>query len=323
MRKHGILIVLFAGIWGVASAQQASPRTQFYQNRLAYNPAVAGSDKEIPITMNFREQWMGIDYAPSTQTLSSHAFAGRNVGLGLVIANDVAGPSRNTGFQAAMSRHFAIDREGKRFFSFGMSLLLYQFRFDVDQLKTDIPNDPAVAALAKQNSRMTPDMGAGIYLSDERGYAGISCLNMIQTKSDIFNVENSANTIKRIYYLLAGYRFPVNHEFSIEPLGLLKMTEAFSWQADIMVKAYYNNYWAGLAYRTDDAAAALLGLRLDMFSFSYSYDYPVSKIGSFNSGTHEVTASVFIFNATSRYGPLKKDERKKSRYKSPSRRRRW
>jgi len=290
----------------VVYGQQYAPRTHFYENSLAYNPATSGIERDIPIRVNFRQQWSGLDDAPYTQTLSSNAFAGRNVGLGLVLYNDVAGPSRNTGLQASVARHFALDTEGKRWLSFGMSMLLYQYKFDVRRLRTDRPNDPAVDALARQNSRLVPDIAAGVYLNDENGFIGLSCLNMVENQSDIFVTADNVNTIERAYYLYAGYRFPVNDAFSVEPVTLVKVSEAKVWQADVMLKANYQQFWAGLGYRTGDAASAIAGMRIDMLSFAYSYDYPVSEIGSFNNGTHEVTVAVHIFNAISRDGPMEK-----------------
>jgi len=307
-----------------AVAQQYAPHTHFYQNSLIYNPAIAGTEDEIPIRVNFRQQWSGMDDAPTSQTLSSHAFVGRNVGLGLVLYNDLAGPSRNTGFQASAARHFALDKEGKRWLSFGLSLMLYQYKFDLSRLRTDIPNDPAVIALATQNSRITPDMTSGVYINDENGFIGFSCMNMIQNKQNILDQSANLNTVMRTYYMFAGYRFPLNKDVSIEPVAFVKVTEARVWQADMMVKANYNKCWAGLSYRTGDAASLLAGFRVDMFSFAYSYDYPVTGIGNYNRGTHEITAAVHIFNATSRQGPLERIEPADRRHgfnKAPRRRR--
>jgi type IX secretion system PorP/SprF family membrane protein len=239
--------------------------------------------------------------------LSSHGFTGKHLGLGLVIYNDVAGPSRNTGLQASVARHFALDEDQKRWFSFGMSMLLYEYKFDVRRLQTDIADDPAVNALSRQNSRLVPDMAAGFYVNDANGFVGISCMNMIENQSDILDSPVNPNTIERSYYLFAGYRFPLNESFSIEPVTLGKVTETGAWQADVMVKAIYNQYWGGLSYRSGDAVAVLIGARIDMFSFSYSYDYPVSEIANFNQGTHEITAAVYIFNATSRAGSLDRE----------------
>lgn len=295
---------LLIGLACTAYSQQYSPRTHFYENSIAYNPATAGIEQEIPIRLSFRQQWTGLEDAPYTQTLSSHAFAGRHLGLGMVLYNDVAGPSRNTGLQAAVARHFALDQDGKRWFSFGMSMQLYQYKFDVRRFRTDRPNDPAVNALARQNGRLVPDVAAGVYLNDENGFVGLSCLNLVETRSDIFIDSDNANTIERAYYLFAGYRFPVSDVFSIEPVTLLKVTEAKAWQVDIMCKVNYAQYWGGVSYRTGDAVSMLVGMRIDMFSFGYSYDYPVSEIGGFNNGTHEITAAVHIFNAISKDGSL-------------------
>jgi type IX secretion system PorP/SprF family membrane protein len=307
-RMNLFLSALLLCLAQLAYAQQYSPRTHFYENSLAYNPATAGIEPEIPIRLNFRQQWTGLDDAPYTQTLSSHGFAGKHIGLGLVLYNDVAGPSRNTGMQASVARHFALDEDGKRWFSFGMSMLLYQYKFDVRRLRTDVANDPAVDALARQNSRLVPDVAAGFYLNDANGFVGISCMNLMESKSDIFVTPDNQNTIERAYYFFGGYRFPVNDAFSMEPVTLIKVTETAAWQADVMLKANYNQYWGGFSYRTGDAVSALVGMRIDMFSFGYSYDYPVSDIAGFNKGTHEITAAVHIFNAISKAGPLENED---------------
>ncbi len=303
-----ILLFSLVMITASATAQQFSPRTHFFQNYIVYNPAVAGTEDEVPIRLNFRQQWTGLKDAPYSQTLTSHGFVGKNVGLGVVLYNDAAGPIRNTGFQAAAARHFALDKDSKRWFSFGMSLILYQYKFDTDRLRTDIPNDPAVLALASQDSRLTPDIAAGVYLNDDNGFVGISCQNLIQNKSDLLDQTDNINSVERTYYLIGGYKFPLNDKTSIEPLTMIKVTEAMAWQADVMVRINYDKWWGGLSYRTGDAASILAGVRIDVFSFAYSYDYPITGLGNFNSGTHEITAGVYLFNAISKKGPLEKVE---------------
>jgi type IX secretion system PorP/SprF family membrane protein len=323
MKKNYNFILFFVAASITVCAQQYAPRTQFYETRLAYNPAVAGSEKEVPILVNFRQQWVGLDDAPVTQALYAHGFLGKGMGMGAVLYNDLAGPSRNSGLQISAARHFAMDGTGKRWLSFGMSLMLYQFRFDTDRLKTDIQNDPAVMNLARQNSRLTPDLSSGVYINDDNGYVGISCQNIIQNQLDLFNKESSANSIERTYYFLAGYKFATNPDFSIEPLTQIKLTEVGAWQGNFMVKTHYKTYWAGLSYSTGDAVGILLGGRKDIFSFSYSYDYPVSKIQTFNKGTHEITVGGFLFNSLGRTGPLEKREERRKHFNSQSRKRRF
>ena len=58
---------LFFGIVQVVYSQQYSPRTHFYENSIAYNPATAGIEDEIPIRLNFRQQWTGLDRHPCRQ----------------------------------------------------------------------------------------------------------------------------------------------------------------------------------------------------------------------------------------------------------------
>jgi len=63
----------------------------------------------------------------------------------------------------------------------------------------------------------------------------------------------------------------------------------------MMVKATYDSkYWAGLTYRTGDAAGVVLGYKIkDRLTIGYGFDYSLGKIRQYQSGSHELVISFF------------------------------
>lgn len=61
------IVLLSSSLW----AQQDVQFTQYYHNRLSFNPGVAGSGEGICINMGQRLQWVGFEGAPTTQNVNA------------------------------------------------------------------------------------------------------------------------------------------------------------------------------------------------------------------------------------------------------------
>ena len=68
-----ILFALLILVSVCANAQQDAIYSQYMFNPFAINPAYAGSRDAMSGVLLIREQWRGIEGAPSTQTFSFHA----------------------------------------------------------------------------------------------------------------------------------------------------------------------------------------------------------------------------------------------------------
>ena len=92
------IYIILAFLFAVQMQAQQDPQyTQYMYNTVAINPAYAGNRGVTSIVGLHRSQWVGLDGAPRTQSLSVHSPIGEGkVGLGLSIVNDALGPSQET-----------------------------------------------------------------------------------------------------------------------------------------------------------------------------------------------------------------------------------
>lgn len=89
-------LLLFITTWQFAQAQQDLQYTQFMFNKMAYNPAYAGSFESPTLTAIYRKQWIGLEGSPETQVLSyNQRMLNNRVGIGGTLTRSVIGITRN------------------------------------------------------------------------------------------------------------------------------------------------------------------------------------------------------------------------------------
>ena len=63
--------------------QQNTQFTQYIVNELIINPAYAGAEQALSISLLNRSQWSGVDGAPATQAFTAHSLIKeQKIGLG-------------------------------------------------------------------------------------------------------------------------------------------------------------------------------------------------------------------------------------------------
>ena len=80
-------------------------------NNYAINPAVAGMKDYYQIRTTIRNQWVGIEDAPTTNILSVYGKRGNNVGLGGIVFNDQVGPTSRIGANMSYTYHFSLSKK--------------------------------------------------------------------------------------------------------------------------------------------------------------------------------------------------------------------
>ncbi len=268
-------------------AQQLPLYSQYMMNPFLLNPAITGNVDYIPVRLTARQQWAGIDGAPSTQAISGHMLlANKSMGVGGYIFADRFGPETKVGLQANYSYILELASWDAKL-SFGISFKAFQYSLDYAKMTEIDPDDATLQE--KSKSAFVPDADFGVNLQGERYYVGLAATQLIELPINVAGQELEKNSMIRHYYLMGGYRFLVSKTFEIEPSALVKATERSPFSVDVNVKGIYQkNYWLGFSYRTSNAIIGMLGLNYQNFVFGYAFDYDITDIRGHQSGTHEI-----------------------------------
>ena len=289
--KNIYIIIVLALFSQVGIGQQMALQSQYMVNKFTINPAFAGTQKGIPIHLGVRRQWSAIKEAPATQYLSANLALGGGLGAGATLYNEVAGPTRRTGLGLSGAYQFSLAKSGdnNHQLSLGLSGILSQHVLDKKKLETYLPDDPTI--IAAYENQLLPDVNFGAYYhNSDKYFLALSVMNLIQTKTDVYNITNKVkNNFVRNYYLMAAYNVEVNKDFIIQPNVMVQAIEALPMQVDINTRLLLQGkYWVGLSYRLQDAIVGMFGMNYNSFEFSYSYDMTMSNIKTYSNGSHEI-----------------------------------
>ena len=277
----GILLLMVPKCY----AQQEVMFTQYMFNGLALNPAYAGSHDVVSATAIGRQQWVGLEGAPSTQTFSIHSpIKSDRVGIGLLLLHDKIGVTNQ--YNATLSYAYRIPlKHGKLAMGLQAGMSSYQANYG----ETGIDND--VAFNRGTISVWQPNFGAGLYYYNDRFYAGFSVPQLLERAYDTY--PNSSNQgLVRHYFLNAGYVFDLNQDLKLKPNALVKVVEGAPVQVDLNANLLIMEVlWVGLSWRSFDSVDGLLQLQLtDRLQLGYSYDFATTReIRSVNGGSHELS----------------------------------
>ena len=296
--KYLIIAVCSLSLFNV-KAQQLPTFSQFLFNDYAYNPAIAGSKPYFDVKSGHRYQWVGLADAPRTYSLTVNGpTKNLKMGVGAFLYTDHVGPTRRTGFQGSYSYQLNLSESIR--LSLGASFGISEWKLDGHKINTYSPNDPVIIDGVMQT--IVPDAKFALYLYHENWNFGVSAPNILQSKLKFNEGTNTGlSKLEDHYYMHGGYRFKVSEDIQIEPTVLVKYVQAAPVQADLMAKVTYKNQvWMGLAYRTSDAASAMIGyLFRENLVIGYSYDFTTSNLKNYSSGTHELLIGVrFIRGST-------------------------
>jgi type IX secretion system PorP/SprF family membrane protein len=276
-------------------AQQDVQFTHYMYNTLSVNPAYSGTNGMLNASLLHRQQWIGFDGAPVTQTLFVHSpIVSENMGVGLSMVNDRVGPIRQTSVSGSYAYHVKTSLTGT--LSLGLSASANMIQANLTTLKTDQANDLAFAANPANNA--APNFGFGAYYHSQKWYIGASVPKLLETRIENPNATKLTRLVRH-YYIIGGYVFEVNKDIKLKPAFLTKLTANAPVSVDLSLEAYYKDkVSAGIMNRFGDSFGLLAGYQLtNQLRAGVSYDYSTSRLVNYNRGTVEVFMSFnFVFN---------------------------
>lgn len=273
-------------------AQQDPQYTQYMYNMNVVNPAYAGSKENLAIGLLYRSQWINIDGAPKTATLSMHSPIGKNVGLGLSVISDKIGPVEETNTYADFS--YTLNLGGEHKLALGLKAgATFQSIGLFSDIGNGYVNDPSDEAFGENTNSTFFNIGSGLFYYTNKYYVAFSIPNMM--KNTYLNVTNNGQEIKygedaMHYFLTAGYVFNLSEKTKFKPSFLLK--SAFDAPTSLDLSAnflFFDKLELGGSYRLDDSVSALVNFAVTPnIRIGYAYDYTTSELDVKTSGSHEV-----------------------------------
>lgn len=329
-----ITISLLCGCMGAAHAQMDAIHTGYMFNSLTFNPGYAGSKEFMTMNLIHRSQWVGINGAPSTQSLTMHSpVTGMDrIALGASVVHHQVGTSRVTTINGVYAFRIPLgksDYAGK--LSMGIQGGMTNWRTDFSEIEVFEADDEAYGEEAI--NMWLPNFGVGMYYYTKHYFLGASLPNLLQRDLRTENVTAPRNAqTYRHYYVTAGGAIPLKGEdLVLKPMAIFRSVAMFSGEKDRNDE--YTEYgaprqisldlslfikqklWVGTAYRTSleqfsgksshDSANLWAAYYFENgLNFGLSYDYGLTAIQQPAKASFEVMLGYdFNVNTKKAYHP--------------------
>lgn len=291
MKNKIIPFVFFALFMLKSHAQQDPHYTQYMYNMNVVNPAYAGSKENISMGLLYRKQWVGIDGAPQSGTLSLHSPVGKNVGLGLSVVTDKIGPVEENNIYGDFS--YTLNLGGDKRLALGLKSGL---TFHKVGLFSDIGNgfvpQPNDVVFQENSSNTYFNVGTGLFYYTNDFYVAASVPNMLNAKHLVLHDngnEYQFGSEKQHFFITGGYVFQLSENMKFKPSFMAK--SAFNSPVSIDVSAntlFFDKFEAGVSFRLQDSFGAMFNFAITPnLRIGYAYDYITSKLNVTTNSSHE------------------------------------
>jgi type IX secretion system PorP/SprF family membrane protein len=291
MKNNIIPFVFFALFMLKSHAQQDPHYTQYMYNMNVMNPAYAGSKENVSLGLLYRKQWVGVEGAPQSGTLSIHSPVGKNVGLGLSVVSDKIGPVEENNVYGDFS--YTLNLGGDKRLALGLKSGL---TFHKVGLFSDIGNgfvpQPNDVAFQENSSNIYFNIGTGLFYYTSKYYIAASVPNMLNAKHLVLHDngnEYQFGSEKQHFFITGGYVFEVSENIKFKPSFMAK--SAFNTPISVDVSAntlFFDKFETGISYRLQDSFGAMINFAITPnLKIGYAYDYITSKLNITTNSSHE------------------------------------
>ena len=276
---------------------------QYVYNPLVINPAFAGCQDALSVSVMYRNQWVGFKDAPKSYMFTAHLpLDNDRVGLGLIMENNSIGIFRETRLLGNYAYRMNLFN-GKLAFGVGFGITLYNIDWNqlaaTDQNDIQLINNPYSAAL--------PAFSLGTYYYTKKYFIGISLPLFLSHEIDQLtgNYKISNNFSGYNYFLTGGYYADITPNIKLLPSMLIKYYPNNTPQADINVQLdLRDKFWIGMGYRNKDILVGMLQCQLNtQLKVAYSYDFNFGQIGKYTYGSHEIVLNYLFSYSRKVRGP--------------------
>lgn len=208
--KKFCLVAFTAFLANLSFAQEGIPIYSDYltDNYYLIHPSMAGVANCAKVRLTARQQWFGVDDAPSLQTLSINGRLGDSpVAVGGVLFNDANGYHSTVGGYATFAYHLMFSRNeiDLNMLSFGLSAGFLQYKLDESDFLAPGEFDQLIAGIEQSATNFNIDFGFSYHFVDF--YAHFTAKNILKNEGINFNDQGFEFDNLRTYLASMGYTF--------------------------------------------------------------------------------------------------------------------
>lgn len=297
--KKSILVCFLISLFNASYSQQTPLYSLYNLNSFAINPAISASKKYYTAQINNRYQFVGVQNAPITATISVFGpSAALPMAWGGLVFNDSQGALQKFGVYG----NYAYNLEISKDLQVAMGLHVGIVQYTVDLTKVTFL-EPEFSVNENMYTTIKPDATFGAFAYSKNYFAGVSFDQLFNNKIDVYEdtlVVNGStiNRLKSHVTIIGGYTLKINKRLSFEPTFSIRQAPKTLTQIELTPQLRYKKVlWMGMSFRSSDAVVALFGYNYrNMFEFGYAYDVTYSALRKDTQGAHEIMIS-FYFNS--------------------------
>lgn len=285
IQKHLFVATILILFCLNTQAQQDPLYSQYINNPFVLNPAYAGFTHNLNTSISYRQQWASFEGSPTTVNANSHvSLLDNRMGAGLMFVSDKIGNSTTT--EVMGSYAYRIKLDNAKTLSFGLQAGIANYQIDNSKVNPFDKNDPLFQGTITETR---PSFGAGLILSTDRYFLGLSVPRMLKTSLTADGINAAVYT--QHYYAMGSYLFFLSEHIRLKPSVLLKLVSGAPGSVDLNASfIIHENYQAGVLTRNFNTYGLFIqGIFKDAFRLGYVFEVPTgSSVGS-NFSTHEIT----------------------------------
>jgi len=290
-KEKYILLFLFLIVYLKNSQAQDLYFSQNLCTRTYLNPAIAGTDSTLDVSLAFARQFHLLGAPSITRFAADQYVRFLRGGIGVDLIGYKAGFERSTSINLNYAPHFELFHHKlvlQPGFSIGYLELTGSTSFSAPNGGSGDPSIPWNGTLIRKF-----DFSTGIFMYTNKFYGGVALKHLTQPDVGFFGPSPLP------YSLNVNVGANLSSNKVQQPKFILSPNIIFRSQGDYQdlllgITTKIRWFVLGLLYENRDAFVFNAGLQFKYFKLGYSYDMTISQLTNVNYGTHELQLIGFI-----------------------------
>jgi len=146
-------------------------------------------------------------------------------------------------------------------------------------------------SLMNIDGRFNPNVGAGIYLKNEKYFLSLSVPKILNPERLEQNDGQARLGVDKTHmYLAGGYDITLGGNTMLRPTALLRYVAASPISLDLTaIVEFHERFGLGAAYRLDESISGIFMFKTGWMAIGYAYEMALeSPVSNIDNGAHEI-----------------------------------